>query len=310
MRAVKHVGIIGFGEVGSIFARDLIAKGVAKISVWDIAFADASSFQLHHAEMTERVHVCVSGPEAVVDVDVVFVCVTANSVLDALSSMGELKHAPFVVDVNSVAPSTKRAAGEIIRMSGGRYVEAAVMSNVPTQGLGTPMLLGGPSAEAFAEMVAPFQMNLTIFSKQIGPASSVKMCRSVMVKGLEALATECLLAARRYGVDGEVLHSLSDVLPNENWHCLAAYLISRSILHGRRRAEEMEEVAKTLEDVGIEGALSYAIAARQYQTFELGRRVLAQDKVSSELEPLLDELLQRLPRPESGSVAPFPENSV
>ena len=253
---VRKIGIIGFGEVGGIFARDLAAKGAA-IAAFDTAPAA-------QARAGEACVAAAGAVSAVQDAQVVFVCVTAGSVLDAMQSLSPgLGHAPFVVDVNSVSPRTKQAAARIIEAAGGRYVEAAVMASVPPKRLRTPILLGGPHAADFMREMAPFGMDLTDFSAEIGRASSVKMCRSVMVKGLEALATECMLAARHYGVENDVLQTMDDTLPHPDWPDLARYLISRALIHGKRRAEEMREVALMVEDAGIEPLLSRAISARQ-----------------------------------------------
>jgi 3-hydroxyisobutyrate dehydrogenase-like beta-hydroxyacid dehydrogenase len=227
----------------------------------------------------------------------VFVCVTAGSTLAAAKSLaGGLGRAPFVVDVNSVSPATKQEAAQFVTEAGGRYVEAAVMTSVPPKGLRSPMLLGGPYAQAFAELMAPFDMQLRVFSDRIGEASSVKMCRSVMIKGLEALTTECMLAARHYGVEQEVLRSLADTLPHEDWPGLARYVISRALLHGKRRAEEMREVARTVQEAGVEPLLSRSIAVRQDWAYEQGRRLSPEQLGAKDLGVLLDELMASLGR--------------
>lgn len=205
-----------------------------------------------------------------------------------------LGHAPFVLDVNSVSPGTKREATAIVEAAGGRYVEAAVMTSVPPKGLRSPMLLGGPHATAFAVSMSAFDMALTVFSEEVGRASSVKMCRSVMIKGLEALATECLLAARRYGVEKEVLASLSDTLPHPDWRGLARYVISRPLIHGRRRAEEMREVARTVSEVGVPPILSGPIAERQDWSADRGARLSPEELATEDLDALLDAVLAKL----------------
>ncbi len=214
--------------------------------------------------------------------------VTAGSVLEAAESLGELHHAPLVLDVNSVSPATKRAAAERVGRAGGRYVEAAVMSSVPPRGLRSPMLLGGPHMRAFMARMAPFDMDLTPFSEVIGEASSVKMCRSVMVKGLEALATEAMLAARHFGVARQVRASLADTLPHEDWPARARYMIGRALVHGKRRSEEMLEVAETVRQAGVEPMLSAAIARRQSWAAEQGRALDRATLVDQPLGTLLD----------------------
>ncbi len=284
------IGIIGFGEVGGIFARDLAAGG-ARVAAFDILPAAQARAEAAGMAASDA-HAACRGA------DIVFVCVTAGSVLEAMRSLaGGLGHAPLVVDVNSVAPGTKQRAGEIIEAAGGRYVEAAVMASVPPKGLRTPMLLGGPHVPDFIAAMAPFGMDVTEFSPEVGRASSVKMCRSVMIKGIEALTTECMLTARHYGVEREVLRTLGDTLPHPDWPGLARYVISRALIHGKRRAEEMREVAKTVEDAGLEPMLSRAITERQDWAWRRGAEMGAA-RNATELDTLLDALEQasRLPK--------------
>src|SRR3954464_291773 len=193
---LQRVAVIGFGEVGQIFARDLRAVGVSHLAAFDIAFENPDSRQSKAARMQE-ITVCASAGEAAAQADLVVSSVTAGSALIATESVaGHLRHAPFYLDVNSVSPSTKQTASADVERAGGRYVEAAVMTSVPPHGIRSPMLLGGPHARAFMDLAQPWGMALTVFSPEIGQASAVKMCRSVLIKGMEALLTESLLTAR------------------------------------------------------------------------------------------------------------------
>jgi 3-hydroxyisobutyrate dehydrogenase-like beta-hydroxyacid dehydrogenase len=289
--AMTRFAIIGFGEVGGIFARDLRAAGAQAIHAFDIAEAarerGAAAGAILHA----------SAAAAAAEAEVIFVPVTAGSALAAVRSLsGGLAHAPFVVDVNSVSPGTKQAAAEAVAQAGGRYVEAAVMASVPPKGLRSPILLGGPEADAFKALMAPFNMNLTVFPGPVGKASAVKMCRSVMVKGLEALTTECMLAARHYGVEDDVLRSLSDTLPHEDWRGLARYVISRALIHGRRRAEEMREVARTVREAGVDPLLSAPIAERQDWAAARGRAMAPSQLATTDLDTLLAAVEAATPR--------------
>ena len=274
------IGIIGFGEVGGILGRELAARG-AEVLAFDVAAAAMARAGRMAAETAGAV---ARGA------DVVFVSVTAGSVLAAMRSLeGALEGAPLVVDVNSVSPATKQEAAHIIEAAGGRYVEAAVMASVPPKKLQTPMLLGGPHAGAFMTAMAPYGMNLTDYGPAIGRASSVKMCRSVMIKGIEALTTECMLAARHYGVEAEVLATLGETLPHPDWPALARYVISRSLIHGKRRAEEMTEVARTVADAGVDPSMSQAIVARQDWAWRRGAEMGEACNLTA-LEPMLDAL--------------------
>ena len=278
----NHVAIIGFGEVGRIFARDLRAKGVQTITAYDIQTVAPA----------EGVTFAASAPEAVKGADLVISSVTAGSAFAALeAALPGLGHGPFVLDVNSVSPGTKQKTAAAVEAAGGRYVEAAVMTSVPPKGLASPMLLGGTQAADFVKAADGLGMDLKVFSDTIGGASSVKMSRSIMIKGLEALVTECMLTARHYGVEQNVLDSLGDTLPHADWRGLARYVMSRALIHGKRRSEEVLEVAVTVREAGIPAIMSPAIAERQALAAQQGRKLPKDILNGNDLDALLDALL-------------------
>ena len=105
--------------------------------------------------------------------------------------------------------------------------------------------------------------DVTVVSDSVGRAAATKLCRSVVVKGLESLLAESLLTARRFGVERDVLDSLPNILPPADWEAVAGYFISRSLQHGQRRSEEMEEAAATVSEAGIDPFMSLAAVQRQ-----------------------------------------------
>jgi 3-hydroxyisobutyrate dehydrogenase-like beta-hydroxyacid dehydrogenase len=144
------------------------------------------------------------------------------------------------------------------------FVEAAVMAPVSPQRLKVPMLLGGVRAATVAGRLQALGMNVRPVSERIGVASAIKMCRSVIIKGLEAIAVESMFTARRYGAEKEVLESLAATYPGMGWDgALPDYLISRVAEHGKRRAAEMREAAQAVADAGLEPLTALATARRQ-----------------------------------------------
>lgn len=263
MSGCSRIALIGFGEVGQTLARDLAGK--ADLVAWDIAFADPDSIPSRALPRSPQVRAAESAIEAVKGAHLVISAVTAARDLDAARSVGEgLEPDAFFLDLNSCSPGQKTASAEAIHAAGGRYVEAAVMSPIGPKRIASPMLLGGPHARAFLEAAEGLGFaGATAYSEVIGQAAATKLCRSVMIKGVEALLTESLLAARHYGVEQVVLDSLSDLLPLPDWNRTAQYMISRSLEHGTRRAEEMREAARTVAEAGLPPTMSEAIAQRQ-----------------------------------------------
>ncbi|WP_275554290.1 DUF1932 domain-containing protein [Mixta sp. Marseille-Q2659] len=262
------VAIIGFGEAGTIFASDLADK--VQVNVWDLKFVgperDAMLAKAEQAGVTPAASLAA----AIADAQLIFSLVTADSALTlAQEAAPLLTQRQTFLDFNSVAPETKRSAERAVTQRQGNYLDVAVMAPVPPARLRTPLLLGGKEAERVAAQLRLWGCHAQALSDRVGDVSAIKMCRSVMIKGLEALTTECLTAARRYGVEEAVLDSLHASFPSLGWHGeLADYLISRVAQHGRRRSEEMREVVKMLQDVALSGTMSQAIAESQLALVE------------------------------------------
>ena len=257
--------VIGFGEAGSILGEDLVAAG-HEVAMYDILL-DSPPSRAQMRDRARRAHVRAADTfdDAVVGVQVVISAVTASSSADvAARAAGSLRAGQVLLDINSVSPARKQSNAALVEAAGADYVEAAVMAPVPPQRLRVPMLLGGRRAGALAQQLRDVGMNATALSEQIGVASAVKMCRSIVIKGLEALTLESMLAARRFGAEREVLESLNGTFPSMGWtDKFPDYLISRVAEHGRRRAAEMREVAQTLEDVEVVPTMALATAQRQ-----------------------------------------------
>lgn len=284
MSVAPIIGLLGFGELGQILGADL--QGTVR--AYDPLFQDHTSgpsMALNGSVIAD------TDPAALAaQADIIISCVTAaQTVAAARSVASSLRPHAWVLDLNSASPGAKSAAADFVAAAGGRYIEASVMSPAPPKRLASPILLGGPHAEHFmpAAQAIGFS-NVTLFSPQYGPTAAVKMCRSVMVKGIEALLAESLISARSYGVEGAVIDSLDDLFPGLNWRQLARYMISRTLEHGARRAEEMREAAKTVAEAGVSPLMSNAIAERQQ--WAAGHRAAA--GIAS-LEAMLDELARK-----------------
>ena len=263
---LDRIGLIGYGEVGRIFADGLMPlPGVVGVGAWDQLFADTKVGAGARGHAAQRgIGVCVSAADLCQQSDLVISAVTASSTLAvAREAAQHIAPGSLFLDFNSASPGTKQQAAALIAASGGHYVEAGVMTSVPPYGIRVPMLLGGPMAEALAQRLQAWGLDARAVSMQIGIASAIKMSRSVMIKGLEALVIESYATARHYGVEDHVLPTLVETFPSIDWGQQGAYFFSRVVQHGKRRAEEMREAANTVRDAGFEPWLTSAIAEKQ-----------------------------------------------
>jgi 3-hydroxyisobutyrate dehydrogenase-like beta-hydroxyacid dehydrogenase len=259
------IGLVGYGEVGKILAAALIQRGVAWVGAWDILLPDPAAGPAMQAHARDaNVFAASSLSDLLARADVVISAVTASqAVAVAREAVPSMQPETWFVDLNSASPGAKREMGALVDGAGGRFVESAVMTSVPPYGIRVPMLLGGARAGELRELLVPLGFVMEVAASEVGVASAIKMCRSVMIKGLEALVTESFTAARAYGVEDRVLASLHETFPTLDWEELGSYLMSRSALHGKRRAEEMREVAVTLREAGLEPWMASATAERQ-----------------------------------------------
>ena len=260
----RRIALVGFGEAGGILGHDLARQGI-EVSFFDILLRSkrARPAMLAKAQAS-GVHAKETLRECVRDAELVISAVTASSAAGVAKEAAPLlRPGQIFLDINSVSPETKRKEARRFEKSKGHFVEAAVMAPVPPQRIEVPMLLGGKCAAEIALRLRATGMNATAVSDQIGVASAIKMCRSIMIKGLEALAIESLFAARRYGAEDAVLASLDATYPSMGWKDkLPDYLISRVAEHGRRRAAEMREAALTVADVGMDPLLTERTSKR------------------------------------------------
>jgi len=259
-----RIALLGYGEVGGILGRALVERGVAAIVAYDRLLGDdAAGAAMRERARADGVTLAMSAAQAAANADLVISAVTASNTRDAAASVAAaLRQRTFFLDLNSASPQTKAACAALIDTAGGRYVESAVMTSVPPYGIRVPMLLGGPHAAALAPALEALGFAARVASSELGVASAIKMCRSIVVKGMEAIAIESFLVARRYGVEEPMLASLAETFPGLDWDRQGSYFWQRVVQHGRRRAEEMREVAATVREAGLEPLMASAIAER------------------------------------------------
>lgn len=278
-RNTQRLCFIGFGEAGQAIASGLREAGVETMSAWDILFPADNGRKLREAGERIGVRLATSAADAVRGAGIVISAVTAASSLEAAQSVKPHLGGQFFLDINSVSPGRKQATATMLGQQA-RYVDVAVMAPIHPARHQTPLLLAGPHAKAVEPILQDLDMRTSRAGQEIGAAAAIKMVRSVMIKGMEALTYECFVAAARAGVTDEVIASLAKTFPTLDWSKIIEYNLERMASHGARRAAEMEEVADTLRELGVEPHMASATVKRQREMGEIGR----QDKVRGALK--------------------------
>jgi 3-hydroxyisobutyrate dehydrogenase-like beta-hydroxyacid dehydrogenase len=258
-----RIALIGYGEVGRILAEDLRAQDLG-VSAFDLKLHGEAGEALREHALLHRVALAETHADAVRGAQLVISAVTASQAVPVAQTCAPaLAAGTFFLDFNSASPGAKIRAAEFVNAVGGRYVEGAVMTSIPPYRIKVPLLLGGPDAAALQPRLNAYGFAAKVADERLGVASATKMCRSVMIKGLEAMVIESFTTARHYGVEDAVIASLQETFPGIDWEKQASYFFQRVIEHGRRRSEEVREVAETVREAGLTPWSASGTAERQ-----------------------------------------------
>jgi 3-hydroxyisobutyrate dehydrogenase-like beta-hydroxyacid dehydrogenase len=270
---VERLGWVGFGEAASCMTKGLRKTGLKEAFAFDINARSPTLGGKIQARARDTGTVLLESNAILAEkCDMIIAAVTADQApAAACQTATHMTGRHTYADLNSIAPQTKEAIARTVEASGAKFVEIAVMGPVPPYLHKVPMLLGGAAAPAFKEAFEPMGMQMEVVSTdRIGRAAAVKMFRSVIYKGLEALIFECVLGATQYGAEPRVFESLNESFPGVDFQKLADYMVGRVVVHGERRAREMEEVAATLRGLGIEPMMAEATVRRMDWAAGLG----------------------------------------
>ena len=283
-----RIAFIGFGEAGQAIAAGLHDASAAQVTAWDILFPQgATSDKLRRAADASGVRCAASAADAVRQVDLIVSAVTAASSVEAAESVKAHLHGkPLFLDINSVSPGRKQDSAKLLG-DAARNIDVAVLAPIYPARHQTPLLIAGPDSQAVAPTLANLGMRASIAGDEIGAAAAIKMVRSVMIKGIEALTLECFLAAARAGVIDEVAASMRNNYPGLDWAKIVPYNLERMAVHGERRAAEMEEVAETLRELGVEPLMTNASVKRQREMGEIGQQQMVRSVLDKDRAAML-----------------------
>jgi 3-hydroxyisobutyrate dehydrogenase-like beta-hydroxyacid dehydrogenase len=289
-RNTPCVSFIGFGEAGQAIAAGLRDAGIERVVAWDILFPENAGAHLKAAGEAIGARMASSAGDAVHEADIIISAVTAASSVDAaLSVVPHLTKNPYYLDINSVSPGRKQETAKLLNERA-RYVDVAVIAAIYPARHRTPLLLSGPHAEEISPLLHELDMQFSVVGPETGSAAAIKMIRSVMIKGIEALTLECFLAATRAGVLEEVTASLKNNYPMLDWSKIADYNLERMASHGERRAAEMEESAATLRELGLDPLMVDSTVRRQREMGTLGKQEVVRRTLKSGRAAMLDAI--------------------
>ena len=292
--AQVRLGLVGYGEIGSTLGAGLRRSGLAEVLSYDKHAFDgpyAGLIQLRAqeagvpllrsaAELADRAEVIIGATPG------------SSSIASAEALASHLRPRHLVADIASATPRVKQAVDERLSASGADFADGSIVGT-PKDGHAMPILLAGGPAAQLRDALVPWGMNLTAVGERIGDASAIKILRSVVMKGLEALLLECLLGARRYGIDAAVLASLDKTLARP-FPQIVHGLITTDVVHAGRRSEEAAMSAEALAEVGLDGVVARAVAERLRWVAGLGVKEHFGGEVPEDWRTALDGIEAKL----------------
>lgn len=283
----SRIAVIGFGEVGSIFARDLAAGG-----------ATVCVYSRPRADLAQRVREAGATPvstaaEAAAGTGVAFIALPADcdAVVEAVA--GALPETSIAVDLSSAAPEVKARRARLGLATG--YVDAAMLGTVAVSGLAVPIVASGARATELERFGAQRGMQISAIAGDPGQAARLKLVRSVYMKGRDALVVELLLAARRLGLEDDVVASIGGPGEQVPFAELVDRLVTGVAIHAQRRSDELSASADLLEAAGVAPVMARAGARVLADLGDLGLRESFAGRRPSDARRVLDEV-ERLRR--------------
>lgn len=275
LRQQFNLGLVGFGEIGQAFGTALSANGLLHIQAFDPLLAVLNSASNPATEAMQgcaqaaQIRIAGTLEELALESRVILCATPGVHVVTAAKALGpHLQAHHLILDLASCTPALKREAAAIVAGSGATFVDGAIVG-ASSQGLGRLILASGEAAARCHELLLPWGMQIKVMAGEIGSASAVKILRSIVMKGLEALVMECLLASTRYGITSEVVASL-DTSFQKSFSALANSLAAGDVIHATRRADEVEMSAQTLIEIGLDPIVTQAVAERLRWVGSLG----------------------------------------
>ena len=289
-----RLGLVGYGEIGSTLGSGLKDAGLASVVAYDKYAFDGPYADLIQGRARQAGITLVRSNLELADAADLIVSVTPGSAsLESAAAFAPcLASRHTFADFASATPKIKQGVATHLDRTGALVGDCSI-EGTPLQGYAMPMLASGPAGERVRDMLVPWGMSIEFVGAELGRATAIKIIRSVLIKGIEALTDEMLLAGRRYGIDEIVLASASKTL-DRPWMKTVESVTPSGVIHAKRRAEELEMSTEAVEDVGIEPIMARAIVARLRWKEALGLKDHFNGVVPATYKDAIDAIEQKM----------------
>lgn len=305
-----RLGLVGYGEIGSTLGRGLREAGLDQIFCYDrYAFDGPYAGLIQQRAKEAGVKLVRSNKELAENAELVFSVTPGSASLESADAFApHLNRDHTFVDFASATPKVKLGVAERLSTSGSLLGDGSIMGT-PLNGYSMLMLSSGPAGQRVSDLLVPWGMKIDFVGERLGTASGIKILRSVLIKGIEALTDEMLLAARHYGLDEAVLASASKTLTRP-WMDTVESLTPSGTIHAKRRAEEVEMAAEAVQDAGIDPIMTRSTAARLRWKEQLGLKERFKGVVPANYKEAIDAIVAAMQKQPKRASMPTREGAA
>ncbi len=291
--ALNKIGFVGFGEVASIFSKEMSSKG-AEIRIYDVLISQKGGLETIKKRIPNDNIQIASLEEVIINSDYVLSTVPSQFARDVAEECIEyLKPNKVYVDLNSTSPFIKIEVSKIIQSAKAIFIEGAILGAVGITGSKTHILVTGEKGKEVAEVLNRLGMNISYYSPEIGKASMFKMLRSIFSKGLEALILECLIAGKKAGIEKDLWDDIGDFMSKKPFNQIAANWIQTHVIAYERRYHEIVQVVETMKKIGVEPVITSSTKNFFRRSLSLGMKETFPEKPDS-FEKVIDFISRKL----------------
>jgi len=301
MKSPVTIAILGFGEGGTAIGRGMAHESGWRTNENRLISIDIGLDRGRRGEAMRKraesfgIEIMADYGSALSEADLVHSVVTCDRAGEAARAAAPLlKSGALFLDHNTVTRKMAEDNARVIEAAGADYIDVAVMGGFLAYGYKAPMTIAGRRAEEVGTWMRGIGYDVKVMPGAAGVASAVKILRSILMKGIEALGVEFLVAARRQGLLEEALDCVADV-DKAPFRDFVAMLVRTHIAHGKRRHEETVLVNEMLRESGIEPLMSLATERSHFRSIATG--AVRPEEPVPDLVTALDILTREAVRP-------------
>jgi 3-hydroxyisobutyrate dehydrogenase-like beta-hydroxyacid dehydrogenase len=285
------IGFLGLGEVGTSYSMGLASEGVT-VKGYDVLMTKHSCADRFKKCATGGVKL-VSCPKDLVEGCDYIIAVTTSHVAIETAKMVQpyIKAGQIYIELNSAWSKIKEEIRSILKNVD--VVDGATMGSPLIHKHKVKIFISGGKGKEVADTLNGYGMNLRFLSEKFGTASNIKIVRSDFMKPLEACFVECMVLARKLGIEKEIFDTICETFNSAPIETTLSAMLRSNPIHAKRRGEEVSAAIDILKDLGLDNTMTIAGTKKLLAIGKSGMKEDFNGVVPDKMNTVLDAFLRR-----------------